>query len=521
MDQQLLATLLDPAFYPEPTHDVQLVQTHVSYLFITDSCVYKIKKPVDFGFLNFVDLERRRFYCQEEVRLNSRLCPGMYLGVVALSRDGATYRFDKGDGVPIEYAVKMLRLPQERMLNRLLDAGAVSADDLRAIARRIAEFHLRASTNDTIASYGRPETIRANWEENFRQLAPFIPQILGQDELQRIRHWVTSFMCEQDLLLQQRVTAGYIRDGDGDIHSENICLTDQIWIFDCIEFSDRYRCADTAADLAFLLMDLEVHGRPDLAAVALATYTAITGDEGCLALLPFYKVYRAVVRAKVEAFRSNDPECPPVDRQRAVQQARSYLRLARGLIIRQRLPPTLFLMCGLMGCGKTTLARALAFELGLPVIRSDLLRKELSGLPATERVHAGYGEHIYQNDVTRRTYATLAQRAAAYLTAGSGVIIDASFTAAEHREHFCQLATRLQVPCYILHLVGDDALHLQRLLWRAAEGIDASDGRSALYHQQKNRFSAPAAADFVLSLDAGSSPDDLVASVYHALHLDQ
>jgi predicted kinase len=235
--------------------------------------------------------------------------------------------------------------------------------------------------------------------------------------------------------------------------------------------------------------------------------------------LPFYKLYRAVVRGKVEAFRSVDPQCALPDRQQATKQARAYFRLARGLLVRGEIPPTLFLLCGLMGCGKTTLAQALAFELGLPIIRSDVLRKELLGIPPQTRQASAFSAGIYTEELTRQTYAALAERAAQSLAAGASVIVDASFASTPERERFAALATTLHVPHYILYLCGDDDLHRRRLQIRSNTGIDASDGRLELFDHQKQHFSPPAPAEFVLSLDAAKPPELLVADIYHALNL--
>ena len=233
MDQRLLKSLLMPDAYPEPTKSVRLLQTHVSFLFITDNYVYKIKKPVDLGFLNFTSIDRRRFYCNEEVRLNRRLCPEIYLGVVEVleSASGATFR---GEGKVIDYAVKMKRLPEERMLDRMLAEGKVSASDIRKIARTIAEFHLNAERGRTISRYGSITAIRRNWEENFRQIGEFVNISLAKKDLHMITLWVETFMARNQALFAERVSRGFIRDCDGDIHLENICLTSHVCIFDCI-----------------------------------------------------------------------------------------------------------------------------------------------------------------------------------------------------------------------------------------------------------------------------------------------
>ena len=279
MEKRVLKSLLKPSAFDEPTTTVRLMQTHVSFLFITDHFVYKIKKPVDMGFLNFTTLDRRRFYCNEEVRLNRRLCPDIYLGVLEVrdSPHGANLR---GDGTVIDYAVKMKRLPEERMLDRLLDENAVSDGDIRRIARHIAAFHLAAERGGEIDNYGSLQSIRNNWDENFLQVSGFIGLTIERRDLCIIHDWVDRFMAAHEEVFGERVRQGFIRDCDGDIHAENICLADTVCIFDCIEFNSRFRYCDTAADLAFLLMDFDYHGKRELSRILQQEYLERTGDEG-------------------------------------------------------------------------------------------------------------------------------------------------------------------------------------------------------------------------------------------------
>jgi aminoglycoside phosphotransferase family enzyme len=275
MDPWFLKSLLIPDAYPEPTSSVRLLQTHVSFLLLTDNFVYKIKKTVDFGFLNFSTVDRRRFYCNEEVRLNRRLCPDIYLGVVEIreSESGANFR---GEGNVIEYAVKMKRLPEELMLDRLLTEDKVTDLDIRKIARAIAYFHLKAECGGAINEYGSVATIRRNWQENFQQINQFVNLTVAKQDIEVIRKWVESFLADNEALFSERVQKGFIRDCDGDIHVENICLTNPVCIFDCIEFNERFRYTDTAADIAFFLMDLDFHDKGNLSDFFLDEYRSGT-----------------------------------------------------------------------------------------------------------------------------------------------------------------------------------------------------------------------------------------------------
>jgi len=501
MERDYLQALHDPASYDEPTGSVRLVQTHVSFLFITDRHVYKIKKPVDFGFLNFTTLDRRRFYCEEEVRLNRRLCPDVYLGVVDLRETPGGFSFG-GEGRVVEYAVKMKRLPAERMLDRLLEEGAVGQEEMRSIARTIGEFHLRAERSREIDAYGGLEVIRRNWEENFRQVADFVPETLSVGDLSRIRDWVEGFMEENHALFEERVAGGFVRDCDGDIHGENICLADRVYIFDCIEFNPRFRYGDTASDIAFLLMDVEYRGRRDLADVLRDEYLQVTGDRGMTGVLDFYLVYRAFVRGKVESFRLRDPRIDAAGKARAAESARRHFQLARGYVLRRRLKPALVIFSGLMGAGKSTLARELSFQLGLELASSDVLRKELAGLPPTARRHDRYNEGLYSAESTRATYDEMFRRAAGALREGRGIVIDASFSRRAERFRFAALARESGVPFTLIHAVCPEAEVRRRLEARADDPFEPSDGRWELTDLQRRDFEPFAPPD-----DAGEEVD--------------
>lgn len=518
MIRNTLKSLMKPEAYPETVTVVKLVQTHVSYIFLTDSHAYKIKKPVDFGFLNFSTIDRRRFYCNEEVRLNRRLCPDIYEGVVELreSPSGAAFH---GNGTIIDYAVKMKRLPADRMLDKLVDAGAVSAADMREISRTIAGFHLLAPTSPAIAEYGRLERIMYNWQENFDQMVPFESRVLPAFDRELIRSWVTAFAKEHELIFQQRVDNGFIRECDGDIHLENICLDNgAVHIFDCIEFNDRFRCCDTAADVAFLLMDLDFHGRHDLSDDVIDEYISCSGDRGLGALIDFYRIYRAFVRGKVESFRLDDSVIPPEDRDRARLRAIRYFRLVRGYIERRRLKPALYITCGLMGSGKSSLSSQLAFELGIVPLSSDVTRKQLGGIPPDEPVRDAFGEGLYDRQSTEATYAGLQQTAEEHLSRGSSVIIDAGFIQKSLRDRFARLAHRLDVPFIILHVSCSEPEGRRRLQEREAAGRSISDGRLELLALQSKEFEVPDESEgMLITLSATGTPAAMVDEIYKRL----
>ena len=490
MEQRLLDSLLNPKAYPEATATVQMIQTHVSYLFLTDQYVYKIKKPVDFGFLNFSTIDRRRFYCHEEIRLNQRLCPTIYLGVVEVRETPKGVSF-QGDGQVVDYAVKMRRLPAERMLDRLIDEEKVSADAMAEIARTIGQFHRAAETNSTIAQHGSLASIRRNWEENIQQAASLVPNCLSAKDLATIGDWAESFLQANRELFERRVSGGFIRDCDGDIHLANICLTDgQVCIFDCIEFNQRFRYSDTAADIAFLLMDLDFHQRSDLGHSLLEEYQAVTDDRESSLILDYYKCYRAFIRGKVAGFQLLDAQIPAEIRSESQERARRYFRLARGYALRTRLPKTLFITCGLMGSGKSSLAHQLAMELGLTVLSSDLTRKRLAGISPTARMADPYGEGLYSRAVSQATYTALFGQAELVLSSGNSVIIDASFRRQSDRRMATDLAQRSGAGLCILYLNPPEQIIRERLSRRLKDPQRISDGRPELLAPQKGEFGA-------------------------------
>ena len=518
MMRTMVKSLLKREAYPEPTLSVEMVQTHVSWIFLTDTHAYKVKKPVDFGFLNFSTIDRRRFYCNEEVRLNRRLCPDIYEGVVEVreTTTGATFR---GEGPVIDYAVRMRRLPAERMLDRLVEQGDVSLADMGKVARVIADFHRSALTSPAIAEYGQLDRIMLNWQENLEQMVPFESTTLGSEERAVIKAWVSSFAAEYAPLFDRRVAEGFIRECDGDIHLENICMSDdRVCIFDCIEFNERFRCCDTAADVAFLLMDLDYHGRHDLAEEVIRVYREASGDSVMGELLDFYKIYRAFVRGKVESFRLNDGGIDLHERELARARAVRYFRLARGYIERRRLRPTLFITCGVMGSGKSSLAGQIAFELGTACFNSDVIRKRLAGIRADSPAPDAYGAGLYDRKTTNATYSELLRLAKAELKAGRSVIIDASFMRRADRAKCAALAEGSGALFVILHVICGEPEIRRRLLERSASGTSVSDGRGELLDSQQRDFEPPGTGEGVLiSVTSTGEPASLTSSVYGRL----
>ena len=513
MDRPMIDQLLNPGIYPDPTTAVQHLQTHISHLFLTDLHVYKIKKPVDFGFLDFTTLEKRRLYCHEELRLNRRLSPDIYLEVVTLYLDADGMLSFQADGPVVEYAVKMIRMPQERMMSRLLEQGGVTETDIDAIAKKVARFHAEAEQDDRIALFGTLEAIRSNWLENLRQVVPYCGRTLSEKAHARITELALQCLEQDSVLFIRRLQQGFIRECDGDLHTENICLDGQVHIFDCIEFNEKFRYSDTAADVAFLAMDLENHGRRDLAELFVRRYEFYSGDDGLRQVLPLYLANRAFVRGKVESFRLDDPLIAEDQKRAAAVRAQRFFRLARGYLLRDQLPQILFITCGPTGCGKTALADELAFQLGVAHVSSDLERKRLAGVEATER-----NADIYTPAWHQATYDRLFELASQHLISNSSVILDATFLQRRGRERFTKLAADSGSRMVILQLSCPDELVRQRLEQRQGRGDSASDGTWQVFQQQMKTAEPPTADEgMVIVLDATEEPVTMVEAILSQL----
>lgn len=328
---KLIDDLLNPQAYPEETKEVALAQTHISNVFICDKFVYKIKKSVNFGFLDFSTLEKRKYYCEQEVMLNNRFSQGVYLGVYPVTIDDENYVID-GKGEIVEYAVKMKRLPVENLLKSRFEKGDVPEKDIERVAEAVASFHRSSRQAKEINGFGKIAIIKFNTDENFSQTEEFIGKVITKKQFTSLKKWTGDFYKKHKNLFEKRISDGKIRDCHGDLHMEHICLTDPIIIFDCIEFNERFRFSDTASDIAFLLMDLEYNDGWDLAEHLKKTYLEKTEEKDIDHLINFYKVYRAYVRGKVTSFMLNDENVDSEKKKNATETAKKYFALAYSYI---------------------------------------------------------------------------------------------------------------------------------------------------------------------------------------------
>ena len=479
--ERMLDALCNPACYPHPVRRIDRLETHISWVILTGSYAYKIKKPVNLGFLDFTSLAARRHYCEEELRLNRRLAPDIYLETVAIT--GAPQRpVIGGSGPAIEYAVKMREFPQAALLDGALARGEVSVSTIEALARKLAAFHAalapELATADAAAAAALAPAL-----DNFRQMLALLDAPADIAALTAVRDWTLREHGIHADQFARRGVAGCVRECHGDLHLGNIALINgEPTPFDCIEFNPALRWMDTISEVAFLVMDLEAHGRRDLAYVFLNTYLEHSGDYAGVAVLPFYLVYRAVVRAKISLIRGSQRGAASEQGQRALQACRRYLALAvlytnprRGAVI---------ITHGLSGSGKTTLTQSTLTALGAIRVSSDVERKRLHGFDALAHTASTVGTGIYATNSTARTYEQLAQHARSIAGAGYPVIVDASFLKHAQRAAFRALAQELGVPFVIASVTAPHDVLRARVAARAAQGGGASEATLAVLEAQ-------------------------------------
>lgn len=324
-----IQALLQADCYDHPVPDLKLLQTHISYVILAGDFVYKFKKPVNFGFLDFSDLEKRHLCCQQELLLNRRLCPEIYLGIVEVTLDSGGQWSLNGKGGVVEYGVKMRRMPEDRMMTNIISSGHLCEKDIDALVEVLADFYQRADSGSDIRCFGTASAVSVNVFENFEQTRSFIGQkALSEKQFQLISRYAHIFLSQEELF-QQRIDEGRIRDCHGDLYSANICLADKVYIYDCIEFNQRFRYCDVASDVAFLAMDLDFYGLHDLARRFIESFSRKTADSGLMKMLNFYKCYRAYVRGKIELFTANDPNVGPEVKTASLENSAKYFDLAQ------------------------------------------------------------------------------------------------------------------------------------------------------------------------------------------------
>lgn len=494
MTQPLFITALcNPNLYDNPVGGVELIETHISWVILAGDYAYKIKKPVNFGFLDFSTLAQRRFYCDEELRLNRRFAPEIYLAVVPITGTPATPSWSEA-GAAFEYAVKMRRFSQQARLDHMLSQQQLNAQHIDRLAVVVADFHRHAPSVPLDSEHGTPVVVQTAALDNYRHIRPLLN---GADDvalLARLADWTQRACGQLAEYFAARRADGFVRECHGDLHLQNVAwLDNDPVLFDCIEFNPTFRWIDVTSEVAFLTMDLADRGRADFARRFLNEYLQITGDFAGLRVLRFYQAYRAMVRAKVACLRlaQHAMETAACAQDRA--EYRGYVNLAAQYA--QTPSPVLLLIAGLSGSGKTTVARQLCEATDLILLRSDVERKRLYGYDAAARTDAtAIDAGIYTAAATQKTYDRLRQLAQIVLMAGWSVVVDATFLRRDQRALFFQLAEQLSLPLHLLYCHAPPELLRERIQTRQAANRDASEADLAVLAQQlgkREEFDGP------------------------------
>lgn len=471
---KLILAMQNPDLYDHPVDGFQVIETHISQVILTGDYAYKIKKPMDFGFLNFSTLDRRKHFCEEELRLNRRLADKLYLEVVPITGTPDNPILG-GEGEAFEYAIKMRQFGQEHLFDRLQEQGKLTPEPLTDLARQVAAFHEQLPPVPDDKPLGTPEAVFAAMQENFDQIRPMIDDSDLLMQLDNLQAWTESTFERHRELIARRRDSGMVRECHGDLHLANITrFEDAVTVFDCIEFNEPFRWIDVINDLAFLLMDLESRGESALANQVLNTYLEYRDDFEALPLLPLYKAYRAMVRAKIALFTMGNPGLTDAEKADLMQRYRAYAQLAEdyGTIPNHYLLAT----TGLSASGKTCVSAAMANELGLIRLRSDVERKRLHGLAPLDSSRSPTGGNLYTEEATEKTYQRLAELASHVLAAGFPVIVDAASLKQKERALMASIAEDQGVPFALIHCEAPEDLRREWIRNRKGDASEATEG---------------------------------------------
>jgi aminoglycoside phosphotransferase family enzyme/predicted kinase len=508
---RLARFLEQPSSYPHKPATVRSTQTHISWVFFASPFVFKIKKPVNFGFLNFSSLEQRRYYCEREMELNRRLAPDVYCGVVPIYENGDTFSFE-ANGEVAEYSVQMKELPDGSFLHQLLRRGLVSEPEVNRVISRLHEFYDSVPPIARTEEWGTPEKLKITTDENLALAERFAGKTITPCGFEVIRFFTTNFFTHHAGLLNKRVEQGWVRDCHGDLRLEHIHLTpDIITIFDCIEFNDRLRFIDIANDLAFLAMDFDFEGRSDLGNFLLENASQKLRDPDLPKLTDFYKCYRAAVRGKVESLEVES--CAPDEAAEHVKRAERYYRLALRYAIAGSRRMVLVVM-GPIATGKSAVAQQVAAELGWPVYSSDRIRKTLANLPLTKRTETKERERVYSEEMNRATYEKLFSEGLAALEKNDGIVLDATFSKRAYRDLLRDAFAKPNVALQIIELKASEEVVKRHLKTREQSEGEISDARLEDFEKLTAAYESPSEmADDLIRISADAPVSETVSAV--------
>jgi len=518
--RQLISSLQNPLLYGHPVSEIEIIETHISWVILTGAYAYKIKKPLDLGFLDFSTLAKRKYFCQRELELNKRLAPDYYLNVISVSGSYESPCLnDEGNGNEsrdvIEYMLKMVQFPQENQLDRELAAGNLGVYSMYLVAEKIADFHDKINVAHDRQSFGDLSHVHQPVLNCYAQILTQIKDTSDILRVKKLQDWSSSTFSVLTNTFIARKEQGFVRECHGDLHLRNIAIVEsRVIAFDCIEFSDDLRWNDLMSEVAFLVMDLDDHQQPVLANAFLNRYLELTGDYAGLAVFRYYLVYRAIVRAMVSCIRLSQEDIALEERNREYTGFLKYLDLAETYTVRQK--PKLFIMHGLSGSGKTTVSQIISQTFSVIRVRSDIERKRLSGLHESQRDFKGVGKGIYSAESSQQTYRKLYELAGQLLDANFSVIVDATFLKRSQRKMFQQLAKMHSVDYVLVHCFAERQIMESRLEKRKKQDVDASDADLAVLQNQINQdehFSA----EEKISLVEINTENDIVAQVLRKL----
>lgn len=483
---RLIESLQDSKCYPHLVTSLSLMETHISWIILTGAYAYKIKKPVDFGFLDFSTLEKRKFYCEEELRLNRRFSDFLYIDVVKITGTVSCPSIN-GKGKTLEYAVRMHEFPQRCLLIEQVKKAELNQLMVDKLAYNLAEFHRGASRPDPLMCgepvYGSIESVRLPVIENFQKIIPLLKQKSDIEQLQYLENWSVEELSRLAEFIELRRVDGFVRECHGDLHLGNIAVIDgEITFFDCLEFSEQLRWIDTCSELAYLLMDLDCNDQTGFANRLLNKYLEYSGDFGILKLLIFYKLYRAMVRVKVTVLRMEQADLQGNERERLLLLYRHYIDMAAAYVIADR--PFLAITHGVSATGKSTVSAGIASQSNAICLRSDVERKRLFALAPMESSNSGLSSGIYSDEATDKTFTHLRQLAADILRSNYSVVVDASFLSRKLRETFMTLARENKIPFVIIDCQAEEAVVEQRIIRRNQLANDVSEANLEVLRKQ-------------------------------------
>lgn len=476
--------------YTHNPKKIEHIQTHCSDVFLVPPFVYKLKKPVDLSFLNYSTLENRKYYCKKEVELNCRLSSGIYLGVEEISKIKGEFVFGDGE-VTIDYAVLMKMLPEEFSLQYLLENKEVGKNILIGIVEKLYNFYIEQKSNREIENYGKCKNIKSQIGKNLTESYGFVGKTISPAAYKTINYFKSLFFKNEISLFEYRSDKGFIKDCHGDLRLEHIYLQDDlIQIIDCIEFNDKFRYIDVASDIAFLSMDMDFRGFREFSRFLVSEFSKRFGDKSMYEIIDFYKCYRAFVRGKVESIKSEQNSISNSERLLSEELAKRYFKLALNYAVLGSLP-SIIVIFGVIGTGKSSLAKSFADELSLGVMSSDYIRKKMLKTDPKQKRYEDYGKGIYSQDTNERVYSLMIELAGKNINRNRSIILDASFSKKKFRMQVLDLADELDVPVYFIQTTASREIIEKRLIERERNKESLSDGRVQILDQFNKDFEKP------------------------------